>query len=141
MSRTRGRSLLLIDDSEDVVHLLIELLKPLGLRIVAVGDGTSALGAARDARPDLILVDLQLPDMDGLSAVRLIKEALPELARTPVVVITGHANPENIREAVELGVIDFLVKPAFLSKAGLERIRRALESAPPKTERRSVQPG
>jgi two-component system OmpR family response regulator len=141
MSRTRGRSILLIEDSEDVVHLLVELLKPLGVRVAAAGDGASALRAARDVRPDLILADLHLPDTDGLTTVRLIKEAFPDLARTPVVVITGHANPENIREAVELGVIDFLVKPAFLSKAGLERIRRALESAPPKTERRSVQSG
>lgn len=130
MNRSRGRSLLLIEDSRDVVDLLLELLKPLGARVVTAGDGASALRAARELGPDLILADLNLPDMDGLRAVRAIKEDLPQLARIPVVVITGHANPENIREAVELGVLDFLVKPAGLSKAGIERIRRALDSAP-----------
>ncbi len=131
MSRARSRSILLIEDSQEVVQLLLALLKPLGAKITAAADGTAALRAARETPPDLILTDLQLPDMDGLQAVRAIKDDAPRLRQVPVVVLTGHANPENIREAVELGVVDFLVKPAFLSQGGLERIRRALEAAPP----------
>ncbi len=137
MSTVRGRSILLIEDSEDVVRLLVTLLKPLGVKIRAAADGAAAFRAAREAPPDLILTDLQLPDMDGLQAVRAIKEDDARLQRVPVVVLTGHANPENIREAVELGVVDFLVKPSFLSAAGLERIRRALEAAPPPAPRPS----
>jgi two-component system, NtrC family, response regulator AtoC len=138
MSRVRGRSILLIEDSEDVARLLVELLRPLGVKVEVAVDAAAALSMARSVQPDLILTDLRLPDMDGLAAVRAIKDDTPALARTPVVVLTGHASPENIREAVDLGVVDFLIKPTFLSKAGLERIRRALESAPPRTERRSA---
>lgn len=135
LARVRERRILLIEDSEDVVRLLVALLKPLGVKITAAADGAAALRATREASPDLIVTDLQLPDMDGLQAVRAIKEGASHLRQVPVVVLTGHANPENIREAVELGVVDFLVKPAFLSNAGLERIRRALDAAPPPAPR------
>lgn len=141
MSRVRGRSLLLIEDSREVVQLLVALLKPLGVKITAAADGASALRTAREMPLDLILTDLQLPDMDGLQAIRAIKEDAPHLKKVPVVVLTGHASPDNIREAVELGVVDFLVKPAFLSNAGLERIRRALEDAPPAVAPRSYPSG
>lgn len=131
MSRTKGRSILLIEDNEDVLSLMIKLLATLGVDTTAAVDGGSALRAVKAHRPDLIITDLQLPDMDGLAAIRAIKQSDPKLASIPVVVLTGHPNPNNIREAVELGVVDFLVKPAFLSGTGLDRIRKALESAPP----------
>ena len=130
MGKTRERTILLIEDNEDVVRFLLRLLEPLGAEVVAAADGEAARRASKTRPPDLMLVDLVLPGMSGLDAVRAIKKDDPRLAATPVVVLTAHPSPDNIREAVDLGVVDFLMKPAFLSEAGLDRIRRALDAAP-----------
>lgn len=125
------RVILLIEDNVDVVRFLSKLLAPLGAELVPAADGEAARAAAKRSPPDLLIVDLVLPGMSGLDAVRAIKQDDPRLARTPVVVLTGHPSPDNIREAVDLGVVDYLVKPTFLSEAGLDRLRRALDAAPP----------
>jgi CheY-like chemotaxis protein len=134
MGKTREKTILLIEDNEDVVRFLLKLLEPLQARVVAAADGEAARKASKATPPDLLLVDLVLPGMSGLDAVRAIKKDDRRLAATPVVVLTGHPSPDNIREAVDLGVVDFLMKPAFLSEAGLERVRRALAAAPPAPE-------
>lgn len=124
------RTVLLIEDNAEVAAFLQRLLEPLGAELLCAPDGDSALRLSKRNPPDLILVDLLLPGMGGLDAVRAIKREDRRLGPTPVVVLTAHPNPENIREAVDLEVVDFLVKPTFLSEAGLDRIRRALDAAP-----------
>jgi CheY-like chemotaxis protein len=130
MKKAPERTILLIEDNDEVVRFLVRLLEPLGAVLVPAPDGEAARKAAKRTPPDLMIVDLVLPDMGGLDAVRAIKKDDPRLASTPVVVLTAHPSPDNIREAVDLGVVDYLVKPTFLSEAGLERIRRALALAP-----------
>ena len=130
MGQSPGRVILLIEDNADVVRFLTRLLEPLGAKVVATSDGEAARKASKASPPDLMIVDLMLPGMGGLEAVRAIKKDDPRLDATPVVVLTGHPSPDNIREAVDLGVVDYLVKPTFLSEAGLDRIRRALDAAP-----------
>lgn len=130
MKKTPDRTILLIEDNDEVVRFLVRLLEPLGAELVAAPDGDRARKASKRTPPDLMIVDLVLPDMGGLDAVRAIKKDDPRLESTPVVVLTAHPSPDNIREAVDLGVVDYLVKPSFLSEAGLERIRRALALAP-----------
>lgn len=130
MKKPPDRTILLIEDNDEVVRFLVRLLEPLGAVLVAAPDGDAARKASKRTPPDLMIVDLVLPDMGGLDAVRAIKKDDPRLASTPVVVLTAHPSPDNIREAVDLGVVDYLVKPTFLSEAGLERIRRALALAP-----------
>jgi two-component system response regulator MtrA len=136
MGKKSERTILLIEDNADVVRFLLKLLEPLGARIVAAADGEAARKASKAAPPDLMLVDLVLPGMSGLDAVREIKKDDPRLVPAPVVVLTAHPSPDNIREAVDLGVVDFLMKPAFLSEAGLDRIRRALDAAPKAPDRK-----
>jgi two-component system response regulator MtrA len=130
MGKATARAILLIEDNADVVRFMVRLLEPLGAEVVSAADGEAARKASKKTPPDLMIVDLVLPGMSGLDAVRAIKKDDPRLDATPVVVLTGHPSPDNIREAVDLGVVDYLVKPTFLSEAGLDRIRRALEAAP-----------
>ena len=121
--------------------LLLRLMEELQADVRLAATGEEAIRAAVEAKPDLIVADLMLPDMDGLAAVGRIREKLGAGA-PPVVVLTGHASPENIREAVDLGVVDFLTKPAALTDRTAEsRIRRLLEARPGKTKRRRRSPG
>jgi CheY-like chemotaxis protein len=135
MRKAGRKRVLVVEDDAHVAHLLEVLLEKLDVDVERAADGASAVAAAAERPPDLILADVRLPDMTGLEAVRLIRERRPT-PPIPVVVLTGHANPENIKEAVDLGVVDFLTKPKSLSPQGMERVRQILEPEPAKKKKR-----
>lgn len=129
------RKILVIEDDPDVVRMLVALLGRLEVEVITAPDGLVGVALAASEKPQLILMDINMPRMNGLDAIRTIR-GYEELANVPVIVITGFANPENIREAVEVGADDFLVKANLLAGEGMERIRQALEARP--TRRRSL---
>jgi two-component system OmpR family response regulator len=139
MRKAGRKRILVVEDDAHVARLLELLLKPLDADVERVADGATAVASALARPPDLILADFQLPDMTGLEAIRRLRDRLPELP-IPVVVLTGHPNPENIKEAVELGVVDFLTKPDSLSAKGVERIRRILGAKEPGSSRKTGKP-
>ena len=134
------RKILLIEDDADVARLLRTLLGPLGAEVLTATDGLEGIDLAVSEHPDLMLVDLNLPRVSGLETIRVVK-AVKELSRIPVIILTGHASPENIKQAVEVGAVDFLVKANFLAGSGLERVRSALDSSlPARTDRKPDTP-
>lgn len=132
------KRVLVIEDDQDVSKILQALLSSLDVEVITAADGLEAIKAAGRVRPDLCLVDLHLPKLSGLDVIRVIR-AMPELGEIPIAIITGNTTADYIKEAVLLGVSDFLVKANFLSGNSLDRIRRLLDqrSAPaPSTGRR-----
>jgi CheY-like chemotaxis protein len=129
--RPGKRKILLIEDDPDVVRLLVLLLGALDAEVATAPDGAAGLAFAAANKPDLILMDLNLPRMDGFEAIRALR-ADQAFADLPVIVLTAHANPENIRRAVDVGADDFLVKANLLAGEGLDRVGRALEARPPR---------
>jgi CheY-like chemotaxis protein len=135
MARKR---ILVIEDDEDVTRVLKALLSGLDADIVTAPDGVAAVAAACEEPPSLCLVDLHLPKINGLDVIRVLK-SMPGLGEVPVIIITGNTTVDYIREAVNLGVSDFLVKANFLAGSCMERIRKFLDAAPmpgPATKRR-----
>jgi CheY-like chemotaxis protein len=110
---------LVVEDHEDTRFLLRVLLERRGLRVVEAADGEEGVRAAEELHPDLILMDWSLPRMDGLAAMRLVRER-DELSHIPVVFLSGHAIPEWQRVAREAGCSDYLVKP--LDTGQLDRV-------------------
>ncbi len=98
-----------IADDESVVCMdLREMLTNLGYLVVGeAGDGRSAVNLARELRPDLVLMDIKMPDLDGIEAARMLTEE--RLA--PVVLLTAFSQRELIDRAKEAGVVGYLVKP------------------------------
>ena len=100
-----------------------------GLAIVSEPTGERGVARARALRPDLILVDMQLPDFDGFEVLRRLR-AQPETADTPCVVLSANAMPEDIARALAAGFVDYWTKPinfnAFL--ASLDNILERRES-------------
>jgi len=82
------KTILLIEDNADSARLVIRALKPYGYRLLHASDGESGLLMAVEERPDLILLDLGLPDLEGQTLASLIK-GTPELARVPLVAVTA----------------------------------------------------
>ena len=106
-----GVVVLQIEDNPSNSALVEQVLaKRPGVRLVSAGEGRTGLELARQHRPDLVLLDLHLPDLPGDELLHRLK-AVPELADTKVVVVSADATPSRIREMLDLGVEGYLTKP------------------------------
>jgi DNA-binding NtrC family response regulator len=121
-----GRHILVVDDEPDIRTLVRDILEDEGYTVTMAEDGESARKARRVRRPDLILLDIWMEDVDGISLLREWSEngGLP----CPVIMMSGHGTVETAVEATRLGAYDFIEKPISLAKL-LLTIERAFESA------------
>ena len=117
--------ILVVDDELDIRELIKEILEDEGYEVGTAENAADARHALRVRRPNLVLLDVWLPDMDGIS---LLKEwALGNALVAPVIMISGHGTVETAVEATRLGAYDFIEKPLSLSKLLLV-VKRALEA-------------
>ncbi|MFP5344830.1 MAG: sigma-54-dependent transcriptional regulator, partial [Gammaproteobacteria bacterium] len=117
--------ILVVDDEPDIRHLVQEILEDEGYEVQAAENGAAAREKRRTRRPDLILLDIWMPDVDG---VTLLKEwSVEDALAVPVIMISGHGTVETAVEATRLGAYDFLEKPLSMAKL-LLTVRRALEA-------------
>ncbi len=123
------KRILTIEDDPDVATLLVILLTGLKVEVFTAGNGRQGIDLARSKKPDVILIDLHLPDISGLEVLKELQE-IPELAATHRVVLTGQTTPHDVKEAGRLGVADFLVKSDFIAGHGLNRIGKLLLEPP-----------
>ena len=103
-------TILVIEDNELNMELLRDLLKIGKYRVLEAVDAETGISLAREHHPDLILMDIQLPGMDGLSACRIIKKDV-KLADVPIVVLTSHAMSGDEEKARAAGCSSYLTKP------------------------------
>ncbi|XXJ18725.1 sigma-54-dependent transcriptional regulator [Desulfovibrio caledoniensis] len=99
---------LLVDDEESFRNTLCKRLKRRGMDVEQAGSGEEALAMLETCRPDVVLLDVKMPGMDGLTALHKIKEVNPLIE---VVMLTGHASMEIAIRGMELGAFDYLMKP------------------------------
>ena len=107
--------ILLVEDNEMNRDMLSRRLAKRGFDVVVALDGASAAALAAAQRPDLILMDLSLPDIDGCEATRLIR-ADTATASIPVIALTAHAMETDRRRAIEAGCQDYDTKPVDLTR-------------------------
>jgi len=104
------RTALLIEDNEQNRYLATFLLEQHGYRVVAAAHGRAALSALRDFIPDVILLDIQLPGMDGYEVARLLRE-LVTLRATPIIAVTSYAMLGDREKALAAGCNGYIEKP------------------------------
>jgi len=107
---TMKRTILIIEDNEQNLYLLTFLLEKHGYRIETARDGLSGIEKALYVRPDLILLDIQLPVMDGYAVAHRLKSYV-ELTQTPIVAVTSYAMPGDREKAIESGCTGYIEKP------------------------------
>ena len=102
--------ILSVDDSKTIRMLLKRLFIPFVCELFEAGDGQEGLDVATREKPNLIILDYNMPVMDGVTMLRHMREN-PELKRTPVIMLTAEASPEIIGTVARLGVRDYVTKP------------------------------
>ena len=115
--------ILLVDDDPTVLDALASILRDVGYAVAAARSAEEGLRRVQRALPDLAMVDIWLPGMDGLQLLEALKRAAPQL---PVIVISGHGTIETAVRATKLGAYDFLEKPPDMERT-LLAVRHALE--------------
>jgi DNA-binding response OmpR family regulator len=124
------KKILLIEDDTDLFALLKYNLEKEGFSLTGLQTGKGALDLCRQVRPDLILLDIMLPDSDGLDICKGIRKD-PELAATPVIFLTARASETDRIVGLELGANDYVVKPFFVREL-IARIKLQFRNlAPP----------
>ncbi len=118
--------ILVVDDEEDIQKLLEYNLTKEGYRVDSVKSGEEALSKAPEMRPDIIILDLMLPGVDGLDVCKKLK-ADPKTARIPIVMLTAKGEDADIVAGLELGADDYITKP-FSPRVLVARIRNVLRS-------------
>jgi PAS domain S-box-containing protein len=113
-AKTCPRSFLVVDDNRDAADSLAMLLRTLGQRVAVAYDGSTAVTAAQTLRPDIVLLDIGLPDMDGYRVARALRSN-PDTARTKIIAVTGYGQDEYRQKSREAGLDGHLVKPVDLA--------------------------
>ena len=113
--------ILYVEDNPDNVYMLTRRLKKKGFELIIAGDGQEGIDKAIEESPDLILMDLSLPTMDGWTAAAEIKK-IEEVKDIPIIALSAHAMPEHRDRAIKAGCSDYDTKPVdikrLLSKMG-----------------------
>jgi len=117
--------ILLVEDNPDNFELIRFLLEREGYQVLEARDGSQGLRMARSERPDLVLMDLSLPQVDGWSAATQLK-ADPQTAGIPLVAITAHTLPGDRKRALESGFDGYISKPINVTSLN-ETVKEALE--------------
>jgi two-component system phosphate regulon response regulator PhoB len=120
-------TILVVDDEEDIIELVELNLTREGYRVLGCTTGEKALEIARSKLPNLIVLDLMLPGIDGLEVCRRLKSG-PKTGRIPVVILTAKGEEADIVMGLELGADDYVTKP-FSGKVLAARVRRLLRRA------------
>jgi len=122
-----GKRVLLADDNQDMRDYVQRLLLSQGYEVQALENGQRALEAARRTRPDLILTDVMMPQLDGFGLLKAVRQH-PQLADIPVIMLSARAGEEAKIEGLEAGVDDYLVKP-FAARELLARVNSNIQMA------------
>lgn len=123
MGRTPKAHILVVDDEEGILETLTGILEDEGYEVSTASSGKDALDQFTETSPDIILLDVWMPDMDGIETLKQIRE---KDSNACIIMISGHSNIDTAVYAIKLGAYDFLEKPLSLEKV-LILIRRALE--------------
>ena len=107
--------ILYVEDNPDNIYMLTRRLKKKGFEMIIAGDGQEGIDTALEEKPDLILMDLSLPTMDGWTATEKIKK-IDEIKDIPIIALSAHAMPEHRDRAIKAGCSDYDTKPVDIKR-------------------------
>jgi len=124
---TSTRTILAVDDENDVLLIIKTALLSEGFDVQTAGSGPEALTAIETATPDLVILDMMMPEMTGFDVLKQMRQN-PATKSTPVIMLTGVLNKDKVREAIDMGVTYYIVKP-FEFHDLVSKVRLAISDA------------
>lgn len=124
--QNQNKRILIVDDNEELASMLTQLLERAGYQVVQAADGQTALTQAKQHSPDLILMDMSLPDISGWEAVALLRR-MRDFRNTPIIAVTAHVSPADQERALAVGCTIHVGKP-FKTRMLLQSIADLLTS-------------
>jgi DNA-binding response OmpR family regulator len=118
-------TILVVEDDQFLVSMYAEKLLGVGYRVLTAADGTAGLRLAEAERPDLVLLDVLLPRLDGFEVLRRLK-ANAATRHLPVIILTNLGEVEDVERGKSLGAVDYLVKAHFVPTEVVEKISQVL---------------
>jgi DNA-binding response OmpR family regulator len=134
-----GERILVVEDESAIVDIVCRALKRHGYETESASDGDTALDMASTLRPDLVILDLMLPKMDGWEVCRRLR-SMPEVAATPVIMLTARRDERDVVEGLELGADDYMKKPFSLAEL-VARVRALLRRTTGREASRIIEEG
>ena len=134
-----GERILVVEDESAIVDIVCRALRRHGYETESAGDGDAALDKAATLRPDLVILDLMLPKMDGWEVCRRLR-AMPETASTPVIMLTARRDERDVLEGLEIGADDYIKKPFSLAEL-VALVRALLRRTTGKEAARTIEDG
>jgi len=125
MTQNQKPTVLYVEDNDDNAYMLSRRLKRRGFDVHIATDGESGVNMARKLRPDIILMDLNLPVLDGWSAIKLLRSDTDTHA-TPIIAVSSHVLPEEREKALQAGSSNYETKPIDFERL-LEKIHDCLK--------------
>ncbi len=107
--------ILIAEDEPATRFIFATILKDRGYDVVTCENGRECIGIMKNEKPDTIILDIQMPDMDGFEVLKVLKSN-PETNDIPVIIVSGNAEPQNIKRAFDLGATEFIAKPANIEE-------------------------
>jgi CheY-like chemotaxis protein len=120
---SHGRLILVVEDSPVQALAVTKCLEEEGLSVMCAPNGRAGVSLAQRYQPDVIVLDIAMPEMNGLEACRLLKQHA-KTAGIPIVLLTAHSDLETAGEGLDLGAIDFIPKDDFSQSVLLETLRQ-----------------
>jgi DNA-binding response OmpR family regulator len=115
------KTVMIIEDETDAAELFAEMMRVNGFRVIKMFSSAPAIPIIVQEKPDLILLDIMMPDISGLEVLRYMRRE-PELAHIPVIVVSAKSMPSDIKNGIEAGASMYLTKPV-----GFQDLKQAVE--------------
>lgn len=115
------KTVMIIEDEADAAELFAEMMRVNGFRVIKMFSSAPAIPIISQEKPDVILLDIMMPDISGLEVLRYMRRE-PELAKIPVIVVSAKSMPSDIKVGIEAGASIYLTKPV-----GFQDLKQAVE--------------
>jgi DNA-binding response OmpR family regulator len=122
------KKILVVEDEDNLRELVQSRLEKEGFEVITAADGFQAVIKARQAQPDLVILDLMIPKMDGYTVCRLFKSS--SMAQIPIIMFTARSSPDDVRRGLDTGADAYVCKP-FESSVLLNKVTELLKIGEP----------
>lgn len=106
----KNKKVVLVDDEPGIRETVSMILEDWGFNVISVSNGRSAVEIIKNKKPDLILLDIGIPEIDGYKVCNIVKQDY-QLKKIPVIIFTGHGKTKEVNKAFESGADDYMIKP------------------------------